>query len=115
MSSGPRILHPTPDPVMLEVSVCGASSVTGTDLQKLLDQHDMSQRGTARELDINERTMRSYVAGDLPVPRVVELAVRYLAGHRPECARKGCTESPKTGSRFCGEHARENESRKGRL
>jgi transcriptional regulator with XRE-family HTH domain len=52
--------------------------VTGKQLQKLLDAHGLSQRGTARRLGIGERTMRRYVAGDLPVPPVVELAVHVL-------------------------------------
>jgi hypothetical protein len=52
--------------------------MTGKQLQKLLDSAELSQRGAARELAINERTMRKYVAGDSPIPRVVELAVRQL-------------------------------------
>lgn len=52
--------------------------MTGKQLQRLLDTAEMSQRGTAKELKINERTMRRYCAGDQPVPRVVELAVKHL-------------------------------------
>jgi hypothetical protein len=52
--------------------------MTPKQLQKLLDSAELSQRGAARELDINERTMRKYVAGDSPIPRVIELAVRHL-------------------------------------
>ena len=44
----------------------------------------MSQRGAARELGIGERTMRRYVAGELPVPRPIELALRYLERHPAE-------------------------------
>jgi DNA transposition AAA+ family ATPase len=51
-------------------------------LQRFLDEAGMSQRGAARELDISERTMRRYIAGELPVPRVVEFALRWLASQR---------------------------------
>jgi plasmid maintenance system antidote protein VapI len=56
--------------------------MTGGQLQKLLDRAGLSQRGAAKTLGINERTMRKYVAGDAEVPRVVELAVRRLAEHK---------------------------------
>lgn len=52
--------------------------MTGPQLQKLLDRAGMSQRGAAKALGINERTMRKYVAGDAEIPQVVELAMRYL-------------------------------------
>ncbi len=52
--------------------------MTAKQLQRLLDNAELSQRGTARELELNERTMRRYVSGDQPIPRVVEFAVRYL-------------------------------------
>lgn len=35
----------------------------------------------AKELGISERNMRRYIAGELPIPRVVELAIRCLADH----------------------------------
>lgn len=37
------------------------------------------QRGAAKTLEINERTMRKYVSGDSKVPKTVELALLYLA------------------------------------
>jgi hypothetical protein len=52
-------------------------SVTGKQLQKVLDKCGLSQRGAARALEINERSMRRYVTADR-VPKVVELAVLYL-------------------------------------
>lgn len=52
--------------------------MTAAQLQKLLDQAGLSQRGAAKALEINERTMRRYVAGDQPIPRVVEYALRWL-------------------------------------
>lgn len=58
--------------------------MTAAQLQRLLDKAGLSQRGAAKALDINERTMRRYVAGDQPVPRVVEYAVLWLAEHPPK-------------------------------
>jgi hypothetical protein len=55
-----------------------APSMTAGQLQKLLDRARISQRGAAKALDINERTMRKYVAGDAAIPRTVELAAKYL-------------------------------------
>lgn len=52
--------------------------MTAGQLQKLLDRAGISQRGAAKALDINERTMRKYVAGDAEIPRTVELAAKYL-------------------------------------
>ncbi len=55
--------------------------MTGPQLQRLLDRAGLSQRGAAKALGLNERTMRKYVAGDAEIPRVVELAIRCLADH----------------------------------
>lgn len=53
-------------------------------LRKLLEAHELPQTVAARELGIDPRTMRRYVLGELPVPRVVELAVRYVIAQRGE-------------------------------
>lgn len=55
--------------------------MTAGQLQRLLDRAGISQRGAAKELKISERQMRRYCAGDAKVPRVVELAIEYLATH----------------------------------
>lgn len=55
--------------------------MTAGQLQRLLDRAKLSQRGAAKALGINERTMRKYVAGDQAIPRVVELAIRCVAEH----------------------------------
>ncbi len=46
-------------------------------VRELLAQANLGQRAAARELGINERTMRGYCAGDR-VPRVVILALERL-------------------------------------
>lgn len=52
--------------------------MTPAQLQKLIDRAGISQRGAAKAIDINERHMRRYVAGDAVIPRTVELACKYL-------------------------------------
>lgn len=54
--------------------------MNATDFRKLLEAAGLSQRGAARELEIDERTMRRYCSGELPVPKPVALAVERLAG-----------------------------------
>jgi DNA-binding transcriptional regulator YiaG len=46
-------------------------------VRELLAKMELGQRAAARELDINERTMRDYCAGK-KVPRVVILALERL-------------------------------------
>lgn len=53
--------------------------MTGGQLRKLLDRAGLSQRDAAKKLQINERTMRRYVAGDAKVPMVVVFALLWLA------------------------------------
>lgn len=55
-----------------------ATPTDATRVRDLLAQIGLGQRGAARELEINERTMRGYCAGD-KVPRVVMLALERLA------------------------------------
>jgi DNA-binding transcriptional regulator YiaG len=63
---------------------------TGKVLRDLLEDHNVSQSGAARDLGISDRTMRRYIAGDLPLPRVVALAlmqlIRMTGGKRPDFA-----------------------------
>lgn len=48
-------------------------------VRRLLKRAGLSQRGGARELKINERTMRHYCAGTYPVPHIVFMALEQLA------------------------------------
>jgi len=52
--------------------------MTANQLRKLIEGGLISQREAAECLDINERTVRRYLAGDAPIPRIVELAAKYL-------------------------------------
>ena len=53
--------------------------MTPNQLRNALAQLGLSQRGAARLLDIDERTMRKYVAGDLIIPEMLVWALRGLA------------------------------------
>lgn len=55
--------------------------MTAAQLQRLLDKMGETQVGMAKRLGISDRNMRRYVSGELPVPRVVELAIRCMADH----------------------------------
>jgi predicted DNA-binding protein (UPF0251 family) len=46
-------------------------------VRSLVDALELSQVAAARELDVSDRTMRRYCAGE-PVPRVVILALERL-------------------------------------
>ena len=56
--------------------------MTPRQLKKFLEDAGFTQRGAARDLGIDERTMRRYVAKNARVPRLVEYAVRWLASQR---------------------------------
>jgi hypothetical protein len=51
--------------------------VTGGQLQRLLSDAGFSQRGAAKAIGIHERTMRKYVLGESPVPKLVECALHW--------------------------------------
>lgn len=65
--------------VCKQATAVGAGQLTALQLQRLLDRAGLSQRGAAKALEINERTMRKYAAGDSPISKTVELALLYLA------------------------------------
>jgi hypothetical protein len=46
------------------------------ELRALLDSEELSQSEAARRLDIDPRTMRRYIAGDLEIPLLVEIAIK---------------------------------------
>lgn len=48
------------------------------DLKLELKSEEMSQRQMARMLGIDERTMRKYCSGDLPIQKTIEYAVLYV-------------------------------------
>lgn len=52
--------------------------MTAAQLKRLLDKGGLSQRAAAKEIGVNERTMRKYVSGELDIPRTVELALYWI-------------------------------------
>lgn len=52
--------------------------MTGPELQKLIDKLKTTQVGAARELGLDPRTIRRYIAGDLDIPLTVQYAMRWL-------------------------------------
>lgn len=58
--------------------------MTAAQLQRLLDRSGMSQRGAAKAIGINERTMRKYAAGDSLIPKTVELSLLYVTSPQME-------------------------------
>jgi hypothetical protein len=53
--------------------------MTPKQLRTTLARIGLSQRGAARLLGIDERTMRKYIAGDLVIPELLVWALRGLA------------------------------------
>jgi hypothetical protein len=53
--------------------------MTPKQLRTTLARIGLSQRGAARLLGIDERTMRKYIAGDLVIPEMLVWALRGLA------------------------------------
>jgi hypothetical protein len=58
------------------------STIKARPLADLLGDAGLSQRGAAKALGINERTMRRYCSGDAAVPRVIVLALERLRDTR---------------------------------
>lgn len=49
--------------------------MTGRQLGQALKRLELAQAAAARQLGVNDRTLRRWIAGDLPVPRGVDLVV----------------------------------------
>lgn len=57
-------------------------------LREFLAEAKLSQRGAARAMGIDERTMRRYCAGELPVPKVVWLALETVRRNQESMSMK---------------------------
>lgn len=58
-------------------------------VRELLLRAGLSQRGAARELDVDERTMRHWCAGSYPPPKMAFLALEHLVDMRREVKGRG--------------------------
>ncbi len=53
-------------------------------LRKLIKAAGLTVRGTAAELGMTQRQMFRYLAGDAEIPRVVDLALKWIVHTRKE-------------------------------
>jgi transcriptional regulator with XRE-family HTH domain len=53
--------------------------MTGREFKKLRESTGLSQSQLGRELDLYVRTISKYENDDLAIPKVTELALRYVA------------------------------------
>ena len=56
--------------------------MTPHQLQRALDRLGLSQRGTARLLGVDERTMRKWIAGNARIPEAVAKLLRVMIRHK---------------------------------
>ena len=56
--------------------------MTAKQLKKLLQQSSLTQTAAARELGITDRQVRRYIAGDVKIPRAVEIAITFITDTR---------------------------------
>jgi transcriptional regulator with XRE-family HTH domain len=52
--------------------------MTPAELRRILERHGLTQVGAAEALGITDRQMRRYVAGDRPVPVMLDYALRWM-------------------------------------
>ena len=55
--------------------------MTPRELRGLTEGADLGQAGAARPIEITDRSMRRYVAGDVEIPLSIEYALRYVIEH----------------------------------
>lgn len=55
--------------------------MTAAQLSKALERSGRTVRGAAKEMGIHERTLHRYLAGEAPVPKLVEIAARCWEEH----------------------------------
>jgi hypothetical protein len=55
--------------------------MTAVQFEKALKSSGRSGRGAAREMGINERTLRRYLSGEAAIPKLVELVVLCWVEH----------------------------------
>lgn len=60
----------------------------GALIRELLVRAGLSQRGAARELEVDERTMRRWCADATPAPKVAVLALEHLVCLRGQVSER---------------------------
>jgi DNA-binding transcriptional regulator YiaG len=62
--------------------------MTKREFKKLRQSISYSQARLAKELGVFVRTVTRWETGEFPIPKVAELALRYLAEHIPKKGKK---------------------------
>ena len=47
--------------------------MTPSKLRKYLEQHEINQSAFARKIGVTDRTVRRWLAGDTPIPKMLKL------------------------------------------
>jgi hypothetical protein len=64
-----------------------AKPMNRQQLRQLIESAGLSQVEAARLIGITDRNMRRYIAGDLSIPRPIELALLFVIGQRMQPGR----------------------------
>lgn len=70
-----------------------AEQPSAEELRGLLQRAGLGQRAAARELEIEERSLRAMCGGKQRIPRAYIYALRYLADRAPATGPPGIDES----------------------
>lgn len=63
--------------------------MTRKQLRQKLEREGLSQSEAARLIGIDPRSMRRYLKGDTPIPRVVEYALEYVIARKRRASVEG--------------------------
>ena len=72
-------------------------TMTGKQLQRLIDKRGLSQCAAARTIGIGDRQMRRYIRGEVAIPRPVEIALRVVCGDWGPEDDQACLEAARPG------------------
>lgn len=56
--------------------------MTSQQLTRLLEGAGLTRKAAAEKLEIHERTMRKFCAGEAPIPKSIEIAIKCLCLHQ---------------------------------
>ena len=72
--------------VMDDLSIDGL--VTGSEFQRLRKAGGYSQSQLSREIDVTIRSLTRWETGETPIPKIAELALRYVVEKRRGKAKR---------------------------
>ncbi len=63
--------------------------MSGDEFRKVRTAMGLSQEALSKMIDVSERGIRRWENGEVPIPKIAELAMRYLAEkHRKKVTRQ---------------------------